>query len=178
MRCFIGIDVPKSIKDNLFGLRKTVPGNIAKINWVSKKNFHITLKFLGEIDEDKADDIMKRLNNIKFKPFCLRLNSLGFFLFAGKPRIIRLNFMEEEGIIKLQRRIDEELLNISPKDQKFSPHLTLGRIKFIKKKKEFLEKIKQFEITNEKFEVNNFKLIQSKLTKDGPKYYVLKEFKA
>jgi 2'-5' RNA ligase len=178
MRVFIGIDIPQKIKDDLFRIQNIISGNLAKINWVAKKNLHITLKFIGDIDEIKLKEIKEKLKEIKFNSFDLELDKLGFYLFKGTPRIIRLSFLDGDKLIELQRKIDEELLGICDGDQKFSPHLTLGRVKMIKKKKEFKDKINEFEFTKEKFNVDNFQLVESKLTKNGPKYKIIEEFKA
>jgi 2'-5' RNA ligase len=79
-------------------------------------------------------------------------------------------------IIELQQKIDQELLDIFNFDQYFSPHLTLGRVKKIKKKEIFESTISEIKIKNKKFEINKFYLIESKVTKDGSKYVILNEF--
>ena len=176
MRLFIAINLPKNIKDSLFKSQKSISGNLAKINWVAKKNLHITLKFLGDMNEDKLNLVKSELKEIEFKPFELKLKDLGFFWYRGNPRIIRLNFADGKKIIELQRKIDERLLEVFSGDQKFSPHLTLGRIKSIKKEKEFLDELKKLKFSGGEFEVNEFHLIESKLTKDGPQYKVIETF--
>lgn len=178
MRLFVSVEIPKKIKDNLFELKREIPGNIAKINWVSKKNLHITLKFLGNIDEKKIDELVEKLNKISFNEFKLEFDELGFFSFKGNPKIIRLSFKEDAYLINLQKKIDEELLDMFSLDQKFSPHMTMGRIKLIKKKKELFDKLKNLNFSKDEIIVNSFDLVESKLSKDGPKYKILKKFKA
>ena len=63
-------------------------------------------------------------------------------------------------------------------DQKFTAHLTLGRIKLVKKKDQFFDKIGGFEFSREPFKVDSFCLIKSSLTKDGPKYECIETFKS
>lgn len=178
MRLFIAIDLPKNIRNDLFKTQKSINGKLAKINWVAKKNLHITLKFLGDMDEDKLGTIKNRLKKIKFDSFKLKLKDIGFFWYRGNPRVIRLNFVNGKKIIELQREIDERLLNMFSGDQKFSPHLTLGRVKSIKKEKELLDEIKKLKFSDGEFEVNEFHLVQSKLTKDGPTYKTIEVFKS
>jgi RNA 2',3'-cyclic 3'-phosphodiesterase len=178
MRLFVALNLPKEVKDNLFELKGKIPGKLAKINWISKKNLHVTLKFIGEVNEGEKNLIVEKLKNVKFKPLKLSLSKLGFFLFNGKPKVIRFNFKDRKSIAELQQRIDGELLDVTSRDQKFVPHLTLGRIKNIKKEKEFFSKVDEFKFFKDEFIVNSFCLVQSKLTKDGPKYYVVEEFKA
>ena len=74
----------------------------------------------------------------------------------------------------LQGKIEDKLSNLFPRDERFQSHLTIGRVKFIKKLDEFKEKLKM-KYSNS-FKVENFKLIKSVLTKDGAKYTVLEVF--
>ena len=178
MRLFIGIDLPKNIKDNLFRVKKLISGDVVKVNWVAKKNLHITLKFIGEVDESKLEEVVGRLKRIKFSKFDISFSELGFYLYRQEPKVIRLGFNDDSKLKELQRTIDEELLDLFNSDQKFTAHLTLGRIKLVKKKDIFFDKIKEFEFSGEPFSVNSFCLIKSSLTKDGPKYECIKTFKA
>lgn len=176
MRLFIGLVLPKEIKDELFAVQKNIPNNLAKINWVAKKRLHLTMKFLGNVDRDKLKEIEDILRNIKFKPFNVNLTKFGFFPNVGNPKILWTSLFPEKKIIKLQQKIDGELLSLFKSDQKFNPHLTLGRIKFIKKKKEFLDCLKKIRIEPKIFTIKNFYLIESKLTREGPCYSILSEF--
>ena len=178
MRLFVGIELPKKIKDDLFRVQKTIPNDIVKVNWVAKKNLHITLKFIGEVDESKLEDIVLRLKKINFKKFDLSFNELGFYLYRQEPKVIRLGFGDDFQLKGLQKSIDEELLDMVSSDQKFTAHLTLGRIKLVKKKDKFFDKIGEFEFPREPFSVDSFCLIRSSLTKDGPKYECIETFKS
>lgn len=169
MRTFIALEPPKEIKDYLFNLQnklKTLPG---KIKWTAKKHLHLTLFFIGEINENKLSQIKEILSKIKFKKFELNLDKIGVFPDEDYIKIIWVGLNPKDKLIKLQQEIDSELLNLIKKDKEFQAHLTLGRVKLIKNKKEFKEKL-NLEIEKKKFEVTEFKLIKSELTKDGPKY--------
>src|SRR3989344_2510990 len=78
MRLFIAITIPKEVKDYLWELKDEFKV-LGKFNFVPKKNYHITLKFLGEIKEEKIDHIKQRLSEIKFNSFKTSLESLGHF---------------------------------------------------------------------------------------------------
>jgi RNA 2',3'-cyclic 3'-phosphodiesterase len=177
MRLFVGIDLPKENKDDLFRIKKLISGKVAKINWVAKKNLHMTLRFIGEVDERDLGKIVQRLNEVKFDRFNLSFKGIGFYLYRQEPKVIRLDFSDGSNVMELQKKIDEELLDLFDADQKFTAHLTLGRIKLIKKKDQFFDKINHFEFSKESFMVNSFSLIKSKLTKDGPKYEIIETFK-
>ena len=176
MRLFIGLVLPKEIKDELFTVQKNIPNNLAKINWIAKKRLHLTMKFLGNVDRNKLKEIEDTLRNIKFKPFKINLAKFGFFPNIENIRIPWVGLFPEKEIIKLQQKIDGELLPLFKSDQTFNPHLTLGRIKFIKRKKEFLDCLDKIRIEPKSFTVKNFYLIESKLTKGVHCYNTLSEF--
>ena len=174
MRLFIAIDIPKEIKDKLYDLQKQIGGDLAKINWVHKKNLHLTLKFLGEVPESRLEEIKERLRIIKLKSFEVELNNLGVFPNENNIRVIWVD-LKSEHIYELQIKIDQELLDLFSKDTRFQSHLTLGRVKFVKNKEELKEKLK-LKIDGW-FIVKEFKLIKSSLTREGPIYETIEEYK-
>ena len=176
MRVFVAVDLPKEVKDELYRIQKLINPKLAKIKWVPKKNLHLTLKFLGEVEN--IDEIHERLSKIKLKSFKVNLGSIGAFPNLKDIKILWADIKPDKEIINLQQKVDEELFQFSDKYQKFSSHLTLGRIKMIKKEKEFLNLIKSIEVKPIELEVNEFKLMQSILSKDGSKYITLKKYKA
>jgi RNA 2',3'-cyclic 3'-phosphodiesterase len=170
MRLFVGLELPKEIKNELFKIQKSIPNNLVKVKWVAKKNLHLTLKFLGEIDKEEIEEIKNRLNKIKFKPFEVKLTKFGFFSNSGNVRVLFAELFPKKNIINLQQKIDGELLSLFKNDQKFNPNLTLGRVKAVKKKNEFLACLEKTKIKPLSFSVKEFYLIESKLTKEGPQY--------
>jgi len=176
MRCFVGILLPKEIKDELYSVQNQFPSKLAKIKWISKSQLHLTLKFLGKIKQEDINKLKDKLSTIKFKPFKVKLSELGVFPNLSNPKIIWVSLLPGKKVIELQQKVDGELLNIFKFDQKFKPHLTLGRIKMIKKKKEFISKFFSISVDNKGFEISSFSLIKSTLNKDGPVYEVLEDF--
>jgi RNA 2',3'-cyclic 3'-phosphodiesterase len=168
MRLFISIDLPKEIKDYLFNLQKEV--REAKINWVSKKNLHLTLKFLGEVDEDKIPEIIKAIKEINYPSFEVSLTNLGFFPSKEKPKVIWVGLDPEDKVIDLQQKVDEALLTVVPTEQQFQAHLTLGRIKLIRREKDFQKSLENISIENKKFKITSFKLMKSELRRSGADY--------
>ena len=179
MRLFIAIELPREVKDELFRVQKLIPSKFAKIKWVSKKNLHLTLKFIGETEVSPAE-IGEKLKGIKFKSIKTNLLEFGAFptLSSSRINILWVNLKSMGELIDLQQEVDSELFGMFKRDQKFSPHLTLGRVKLIKKKDEFLKVLKEINVKPIEFEMNEFKLMQSKLTKDGPIYSTVESFKA
>ena len=173
MRAFISIDLPSEVKDVLYNLQKEFGGDLAKIKWVAKKNLHLTLKFFADISETDAKKVLGVLKSLKFKSFKLKLGRLGFFPDFGNVRVIWVGLEPVSDVMNLQGDIDEHLSGYVPREDKFKAHLTLGRVKAVKKKKEFSEKLNELVIPSLEFKVSEVGFYESKLTKDGPKYIKL-----
>ena len=179
MRVFIGFFPSKEVKDHLYEVQKLFKGNLAKINFVSKKNLHVTYKFLGVVSEEKLDEIKNVLENLKFESLKIKLNGLGVFPYKDKLKVLWVGLEPEKKIIGLQKKVDSEFLGLGfSEDQKFSAHLTLGRIKLVKKKKEFVKRLEEIKVENLSFNMDEICLVQSILSKDGPKYKVLERYKS
>lgn len=174
MRVFISVNLPKEICSYLYNLQQRLRKDInAKIKWVSKSQLHITLKFLGFIDGNKLKEVKMRLSKIKHNKFILDLNDLGVFPNINYARVLWIGVNEEKLVLELQKLIDGELLDLFPKEEKFSAHITLGRIKVIKDKDKFKNALNKIKIEKKSFEVNEFALMESVLRKDGAVYSVL-----
>ena len=155
-------------------LQKQLMDSQNKINWVFKKNLHLTLKFFGEVNESDIKKIEDTLARTKFKPFKTKLSGMGVFPTESYIKVVWVGLNPDKEVLALQRLIDEEFLESFPAEQSFVAHLTLGRVKFVKDKEKYVERLKKVKIKELEFEVNNFKLFKSVLSKEGPKYSVLK----
>lgn len=177
-RIFVAFDLPEEARQELLLVQKRLPRALAKITWVAKKKFHLTLKFIGDVADDKIPKIIKRLEEVKFKKFNLNLGKIGFFpdLRKGDLRVIWASVEPETDLIRLQLAIDEQLLDLFPEAQKFQAHLTLGRVKMIKKQDEFMEEAKKVSVQQLGFEVSSFKLYNSRKVGGGQVYSLIKEF--
>ena len=171
MRCFIAID----LENDYF---KELQSQIKDIKGTFPKSFHLTLKFLGEVEENKADKIKELLRKIRFEQFNIYSSNIGFFPNENYIRVVWIGLEPRDRIIELQKKIDNELLKLFPKEKKFEPHITLARIKYIKDKGKFKELVKNIKVEKIEFKVDNFKLMKSTLTKQGPIYEVIETFKS
>jgi 2'-5' RNA ligase len=176
MRAFIAVPMPSEVKDYLFNLKKQFKGG--RVNWVHKKNIHLTLAFLGEITEEQSETIQKRLSEIKFKPIKAKLTDLGFFPNLPNPKCIWVDLAPGLEIKQLQMLVDQEIIDISPQSQEFKTHVTIGRIKGFKKKKDFLDSVADIEIEPIEFTIDSFEFIKSELTRTGPKYKMIKGYRS
>ena len=176
MRGFIAIDLPEDIKDYLYNVEQDIGSGDAKIKWVAKKNLHLTLKFLGNVDDNLMGEIKDRIREIRYNKFDLSLENFGWFPDVNNARVLWIDIKDKKKLIGLQQRVDSQLLDIFKDEQKFSPHLTIGRVKMVKDKISFMKKLGSVKIKEMSFNVNRFVLMSSKLTKDGPRYNVEEEF--
>lgn len=176
MRAFISVELPEDIKEILFNIQKELSKDCVKAKWVAKKNLHLTLKFFPEISEKKLEKIKEVLSGIKFEPFEVVLEGIGFFPSKSYIRVLWVGLQNPEKLINLQGDIELKLNKIYPKDERFSVHLTLGRIKFIKDREKFLELVKSIKVPQHKFKIDKLTLMKSTLTKDGPKYSVIEKY--
>ncbi len=170
MRVFLAADLPKEIKEYLFQLEKEFKE--AKITWVSKKNLHLTLKFIGDVEEKDLPKILVHLH-INHARLDLHLNNLGFFPNKKDPRVIWMSIEPEQLVIDLQQKLDAQFLSMYPGEQKFQAHITLGRIKSIRREKDFFDSVSNIHIEKIPFQIDSFQLMKSDLTKNGPVYQTL-----
>lgn len=167
MRLFIAFDVSDEVKNHLLGLQKYLPDD-SKLSLV--KEFHETLKFLGDVDDGKIDTIKALLSNISFTQFKAKTSGIGVFPDENIVRVVWVGLGPKEKIVALQKEIENALLDVFPKDERFHPHLTLARVKFVKDKKDFMVNLKKIPIKEIEFSVSSFKLIKSTLAPGGPVY--------
>lgn len=170
MRIFISIDMPEEIKKEICRIQQNLPEFFGKKTEI--ENLHLTLKFLGEIDDRKIEVIKKKLTEIRFKKFETNVDSIGVF----SEKFIRIIWVHMTDCKKLQIAIDEKLKDLFDKEKRFMGHLTIARVKSIRNKKDFLEKLGKIKIPKINFIVDNFRLKKSTLTEKGPTYKILEQY--
>jgi len=173
MRAFIAIGSGE-LKDYFLDIQKQLPKETAKLSLTGA--FHLTLKFLGEVPEDKISKIKEKLSAVSFQPFKITTSEIGFFPNEDWITVIWVGAEPKEEITALQKRIDNALFPLFEKETRFHPHITLARVKFISDTKEFIGKIKSIETEEKEINVRNFKLMKSTLTRDGAVYGELMVF--
>jgi len=170
MRTFISIDMSEAINQEIKKIQNYLPEFFGKKTELD--NLHLTLKFLGEVSEEKLEEVKKKLREIEFEKFGVEVKYLGFFD-NQKYGVVWLYL---DGCDRLQREIDEKLVGLFEKEKRFMSHLTIARVKKIEDKKDFLKNLKKIKVPEISFIVNNFKLKKSVLTSEGPLYETLEEY--
>lgn len=172
MRVFVAVELPEKIKNKL---REVQEDFVRLANITLAKEFHLTLKFLGEISPVKAERAKERLSSIGFKEFELYLSKLGVFPNRKFIRVLWIGVKPDKKIKKLQESVDNRLIDLFGADKRFKGHITLGRVKSIKDKDAFLKNLDSVDI-KDSFSVKRFCLIKSELTAEGPKYEILGKY--
>jgi len=176
MRTFIAIEIPEEVKKVFIEAQAQLDKDKAKLKIT--KDFHLTLKFLGEVEEKKIEEIKSALKEIKFNSFETSLTDVGVFPGENSIRVVWVGLNDSENkITNLQKEVDSKLETLGfKKDTRFHPHLTLARVKFVEDKERFIKNLKEIKIEKKSFKITEFKLIKSILTPEGPVYEDLASF--
>lgn len=176
MRLFIAFEIPEDIAKLLLDVQEKIKfsGKATKT-----KTFHLTLKFLGEVDEEKISILIDELAKVTFQPFTASLSEVGAFPDMNRPRVVWVGLEPKDIINSIQKRVDEATQKLGfAADRRFHPHLTLARVKFVDDRKELRDCLTSLKAPEGSFRLDSFKLIRSILTPQGPEYEVLKSFSA
>ena len=164
-RLFIAVDLPGTMKKNLERMFFGIPG----ARWVALDQLHLTVRFIGEVDGALFLDIRNTLEEVSISPFDIQLKGVGHFPPRGAPRVIWVGLEKSEPMQLLRKKIDGALLKIGlePEGRKFSPHITLARLKNtpLQKVADFLSGNGLF--SQEPFQIDDFKLYSSTLNPKG-----------
>lgn len=184
MRAFIAIELPQTVKDYLARVQTKLKTANADVKWVNPPNIHLTLKFLGEIDEQQLVQITQILENIarNTPQFSIHLASFGAFPSIKSVRVIWAGI--DKGDLKV-RQIAENLekeiekTGTSNEEGSFSSHITIGRTRSSQNRNKLSQMLENLasERTNFPAELvaEKITLFKSTLTPKGPIYEILKE---
>lgn len=133
MRTFIAIKLPDEVKELLKSVQSGLDRGFKGVSWVRPESIHLTLKFLGEIDDAKVREVSEALEKASTAvgPFAVEVQGVGCFPNSRSPRVVWVGIRESAPLLVLQRSIEERLakLGFEPEDRAFTPHLTLCRVK-------------------------------------------------
>ena len=167
LRLFVGIEFPPELKLRLSLLCTGVAG----AKWVDPGNLHLTLRFIGEIDEGLAVDVDEALSQLKARRFILQLAGTGVFG-GNRPHALWVGVERDPGLWQLRDRVEQALIRVGlePESRRFAPHVTLARLRdpVLDQLGQFLAAHVQFRA--EPLPVEHFSLIASFPTKAGSVY--------
>ncbi|APO76673.1 RNA ligase LigT-like protein [Rhizobium etli 8C-3] len=125
-RLFTALEIPRNAAMSLSLLRGGLPG----ARWIDVENYHITLRFIGDVDGRTADEIVERLDRIDRPEFQIRLDGIGSFG-SKKPHSVWAGVSPSPEMYALQAEIERicQRIGLPPDPRKFTPHVTLARMK-------------------------------------------------
>jgi 2'-5' RNA ligase len=168
-RLFVAIDVPDAIKDQLLALCAGVPG----AKWVQRAQLHLTLRFVGEVESAKFQQIKAALGDVQSAPFSMTLRGVGQFPPKRAARVLWVGVDAPPTLNQLQAQVETTLsrLDFPPEERPFSAHLTLARLKTAPPPsavESYLSRHAAFQ--SESFPITEFILYSSILSPQGPTY--------
>ena len=174
MRFFLSCFISNDISNYIQRLATELPMD-AKLQ--VPHNIELTIKFLGDVQDDQLEEIKHRLKNIKFKPFRAMLNGIGVFT-EDFIRVVWAGVTPSEKFDDLHNQVDKALEGIFPKEKRFQSHITIARVKYVEDKEKFLEALKKIKVQPKTFEVNKLILFKSKLSPKGATHTPVLEINA
>jgi 2'-5' RNA ligase len=180
MRTFVAVDIDEPILREVQHIRDRLEKAGADVKWVKNNNTHLTMKFIGEIGPDQVPDVCAALEKAAqgAEPFDIEIRGVGTFS-RRRPSVLWVGTEDPAGgLARLHKAVENALqkLGIKKEGRKFSPHLTLGRVKSGKNIRELLEALdaeQPAEMGTSR--VESLYLFESKLTPQGPIYNRLAE---
>lgn len=175
MRCFVAVEIPESIQESLKSVQTELRSQIFKASWTKLGNFHLTLKFLGDVHPEAVDAISEAIQRVSdtHPPFSIVFGGIGAFPNLSRPRVIWVGVKQGESTVsRLAKTLNLELERLGfPTDNRFHPHLTLARLRTainLEPLKDILRKYNT--INGATMRVNEITLMQSQLHPSGAIY--------
>lgn len=171
MRAFLAFEIPEDVKEYLKGLSRMMARTVEGVRWVKDEGIHVTVKFFGEIEEERVREAGLALSHIpeRYEAVETSISAIGAFPDRKRARVIIVTM--EKGVDKLRSIFDDidrslSRLGIEKESRAFTPHLTLGRRKI---PAPLLERDIP-ELEKKQFTMNRIVLFQSTLTREGSIY--------
>lgn len=181
IRTFVAIEIPDSLLEQISDVQKQLKKHNERIKWTRPESIHLTLKFLGNVEEDRIAAIAQTLQEVasEFQPFRCPVKNVGAFPNPRRPRVVWIGIEDtEDTLVKLAENSDDALnsLGFSKENRKFKPHLTIGRVKSAVSRK-FTESIQNIAFQSDAIEIKEMVIMRSDLKPTGAIYTPLNKIK-
>lgn len=166
-RLFVAIRPPTPIRERLIASM----GGISGARWQSDEQLHLTLRFIGEVDRHRADDIHAALGSVHQPPFEIALRGIGVFDRRDRPEAVWAGVRPHEPLAALHAKVGQALarVGIAPEQRAYLPHITLARLNRASGPVGNLME-EAGGLSSPPFPVDAFSLFESKLTPEGAVY--------
>ena len=125
-RIFTGLEIPDNVAQSLAMLRGGLPG----ARWIDPENYHLTLRFIGDVDDQTELEVASLLGRVRRKPFELRFDALSSFG-GNRPRAVIATLAQTAALMELQAEHERlmQRVGLEPEGRKYTPHVTLARLR-------------------------------------------------
>ncbi len=125
VRLFVALALPSEVKAHLAALAGGIPG----ARWVAPENYHLTLRFIGEVEAWRAEELDEALASIRAPRFDLCLKGVGTFEKGGRIQALWVGVERNDALTRLQSKVETALqrAGLEPERRRFAPHVTLAR---------------------------------------------------
>ena len=175
IRCFVAIEIPDRIQAILSEVQSDFRSRIKKASWTRNGNFHMTLRFIGDVETTQIQEIDETLQKaVNFlKPFSIEIGGIGTFPNLSRPRVLWVGLTQGvREVTTLSKRINRELAKLGfQKDSRFHPHFTLARLKEQVNMRTYTKLFNKHEtIEGTVMNANHITLVRSELHPSGAVY--------
>jgi 2'-5' RNA ligase len=184
IRTFIGVDIGKAIRDRAVALQENLARAGTEVKWVEPENLHVTLLFLGEVDEREVPAVCRAVGEGARgqAPFVMSVETAGCFPTPRRPRVLWVGVGEgAQPLCALHDALEERLLELGcyrREERPYTPHITLGRVKSDRPTDALAAALaKQAGWKGGEVSVREVLVLSSKLTPKGPVYTVMSRAK-
>ena len=178
IRLFVALKIPDLVKTEIRRICIDLSGNESGIRWESNEKIHLTLKFIGEVNDELLKPVSDSLGFIKnFSKINCSVVKFDFLFRFKEPKILWAELKTDESVNSLAEEINQRLFEygIEKETKKFKPHLTLLRIKK-NPGEEFIKRFKNYTLNEIKFTATEVALIESRLSQSGSVYKEIKKY--
>ena len=183
-RTFIAVDLGKPIRDRILALQEELARAGTEVKWVEPENLHVTMLFLGEVDERELPAVCRVVSECtqQHTPFPMSVETAGCFPTPRRPRVLWVGVGEgTQPLCALHDALEPPLMNLGcyrREERKYTPHITLGRVKSDRPTDKLAAALaKQAGWKGGEIAVRELLVMGSELTPKGPVYTVLSRAK-
>jgi 2'-5' RNA ligase len=175
IRTFVCLEIPASVRERMEKLQGSLRSIDARISWVKKENIHLTLKFLGDVEPNRLNAVCEAVGSaaLSINPFKIEVSGAGCFPSSHRPRVLWVGIARlSDDLKRLHAGIEKNLARcgFARDDNKFSPHLTIGRVRSPKNASQVAERLIAGGFEAESFTTREVIVMRSELSAGGSIY--------
>lgn len=179
-RTFIAVEIDDAVRDRAVALQTTLAKTGAEVKWVEPESMHVTLLFLGEVDDRELHSVCRAVTNVaaQVPPFTLAFGGVGAFPTPRRPKVVWAGITDGADQLRvLYGKLEERMLDLGcyrTEERGYTPHLTLGRVKGATDGELLAPELtKHLSWSGGRVAASQVTVFSSRLERDGPEYTVL-----